>query len=120
MPVNPRNYDHHGHGNDVIIIWCPTYVGERFAHFDRNPETGSWVIRDYIARQRLSHDNSHLEFADIERETQRDEFPPYYPYSENQDWEAYLRLRSLAVSKQYRLHYSTAAPNRDAGDWQQM
>ena len=120
MPVNPNNSDHHGGGNYVIIIWSPTHVGERFTHFDRNPQTGSWVIRDYITGWQLSSNDSRLTIAEIEQATERDEYPPFHPYSESQDWEAYLRLRSMAVSRQHGLPYSTTPPNPNSGNWQPL
>lgn len=106
MPVNPANSHHHGNGNYVIIIWCPAHVGERFVHFDRNPTSGSWVIRDYITGQQLSNNDVNLTIAQIEAASQRDEFPPFHPFTQASDWEPYLRLRSMAVSLQQGLPYS--------------
>ena len=60
MPINPANSDHHGCGNYVILVWCPTVVGERFVHFGRNPTTGAGAIRDYVTGWQLSNHNSHL------------------------------------------------------------
>ena len=60
MPINPANSDHHGCGNYVILVWCPTVVGERFVPFGRNPTTGAWAIRDYVTGWQLSNHNSHL------------------------------------------------------------
>ena len=106
MPVDPANSNHHGRGNYVIIIWCPAHFGQRFVHFDRNPTSEAWVIRDYIAGQQLSNHDSPLSIAEIEADTQRDEFPPFHPETSTSDWEAYLRLRSMAVSRQHGLDYS--------------
>jgi hypothetical protein len=120
MPVNSDNSHHHGRGNYVTIIWCPSHVGARFAHFDRNLQTGGWVIRDYVTRRQLSNKDSQLTIAQIEEATQRDEFPPFHQYSQIGDWEIYLRLRSKTVAKQHRLRFSTAAPNPASGNWRRL
>ncbi len=120
MPINPANSDHHGSGNYVIIVWCPTVVGERFVHFGRNPTTGAWAIRDYVTGWQLSNHHSPLTIQQIEDDSQRDEFPAFHPHTRTQDWEAYLRLRSMAVSRQQDLSYSTAPPPMASGAWQPL
>jgi len=120
MPINPVNSDHHGHGNHVIIVWCPSVVAERFVHFDRNPTTDGWVIRDYITGWQLSSSGgSPLTIAQIEADSQRDEFPPYRPHT-SPDWVAYLTMLSLAVSKRDHLPFSAAAPNPTSGTWEPL
>jgi len=113
------NSDHHGAGNHVILIWNPIHVGERFAHFNRNTISGSWVIRDYITGWFLSNATSPLTIAQIEQETVRDAFPPFHQYTHNDDWNAFLRLMSLAFSKQNGVPYSVTAPLPIAG-WQRI
>ena len=119
MPVNHSNYDHRG-GNNVRVIRCPTFVGDRLVYFDYNTTSRNWVIRDFILDLKLDNEHSPLLVADIEADAVRDEdeFPPWLNARlDAAEWKAYLRNRTNAVLKLRTSEPSTVRPNRQSDTW---
>ena len=104
MPVNRINYNHRGGGNYGIVIRCPNIVADRLVYFDYNADRSSWVIRDFIIGQRLENNDSPLTVAQIETDTNYDEFPPWFNAENTDGWASYLRLRTSAVFRLGRHH----------------
>ena len=109
MAVNLNNYNPRGNNNVGIVVRCPNLVADRLVYFDRDSQTGSWVIRDFISGQQLDHLDSHLTVANIEADANHDEFPPWHNAQNLDDWRIYLSLRTTAVFALRMI--STALPN---------
>ena len=118
MPVNHSNYDHRGRGNYGIVIRCPNLVGDRLVYFDYNNDSEHWVIRDFIAGQKLDNAHSLLSVADIEADAVGDEFPPWLDVKRDAvEWQFYLRTRTNAVLRLRLSGPSTVLPNRPSDTW---
>ena len=122
MPLNPAHYDHRAGGNFGIILQCPSLVAvDRLVYFDHNRDRGTWVIRDFIGRQRLDNSHSALTVAEVEADATYSEFPPWCNAEENQsDWRTYLTLRTTAVLRLSGSLPATTAPNPASGRWQPL
>jgi hypothetical protein len=122
MPVNPNNYNHRGGGNYGIVVRLPQIVtADRLVYFDYNRTRGSWVIRDFIAGQRLDDENSILTVPQIEADATHDEFPPWRNAEvDPADWRAYLTLRSTAAFRLNAPLCPAAPPNPRSGTWQSL
>jgi hypothetical protein len=120
MPVNSSNYNHRGGGNYGIVLLCPNIVGpNRLVYFDYNRDRRTWVVRDFIAGQRLDNLHSTLTVAQIEADATYDEFPVWCNVEENpDDWRTYLNLRTTAVLRLSSPLHSQGLPNASSGDWQ--
>jgi len=122
MSVNPNNYNHRGGGNFGIVLRCPNVVAnDHLVYFDHNKDRGSWVIRDFIAGQRLDNSHSPLTVAQIEADATYDEFPVWCNVEVNPaEWQAYLTLRTTAVLRLSGPLRSTSIPNPGSGNWQPL
>ena len=122
MPVDPASYDHRGGGNYGVVIRCPNVVADdHLVYFDHNRDRGSWVIRDFIAGQRLDDNHSVLTVAQIEADATYDEFPVWCNVEERPaDWQTYLTLRTTAVLRLGGPLRSTSRPNPGSGNWQPL
>jgi hypothetical protein len=120
MAVTLSNYDHRGGGNYGIVLCCPTVVAQdHLVYFDYNRERGTWVIRDFIAGQRLDNNHSVLTAPQIEGDATYDEFPIWCNAETNPvDWRTYLTLRTNAVGRISGPLRSTNPPNPNSGNWQ--
>jgi hypothetical protein len=120
--VNPHNYNHRGGGNYGIVLRCPSLVADdRLVYFDYNRDRDTWVIRDFIANQRLDNIHSLLTRQQIETDATYDEFPAWCNVEENPaDWRTYLVLRTTAVLQLGRPLRATIAPNARSGDWRPL
>jgi hypothetical protein len=118
MPVNQNNYNHRGGGNFGIVLRCPNVVAnDHFVYFDYNRDRGSWVIRDFIAGERLDNNHSALSVTDIEADATYDEFPAWCNVEiDPATWQQYLTLRSTAVLRLSGPLRQTNAPNRASGN----
>ena len=115
-----NNYNHRGGGNYGVVFCCPNLVAERLVYFDHNAQSGSWVIRDFIAGQRLDNHHSKLTVQQIQADGTHDEFPPWCAVEENPaDWAAYLKLRTSASFRLGRAVTPTA-PNPLSGTWESL
>jgi hypothetical protein len=119
MPVNQINYNHRGGGNFGIVLRCPNLVaGDHLVYFDHNRDRGSWVIRDFIAGERLDNNHSALSVTDIEGDATYDEFPAWCNVEiDPAAWQQYLTLRSTAVLRLSGSLRHTNSPNRTSGNW---
>ena len=120
----PIHYKNHGDEHSVAVVHCPKICGDRLVHLSQDgPE--SWVIRDYISRQQLRRSpNPNSSFsvrnlADIEAEVVTSEEPPFHAWDNIDDWEAYLRLRTMVVLNLDRPPAMTL-PNSAFGTWQPL
>lgn len=122
MPVNQNNYNHRGGGNFGIVLRCPNVVAnDHLVYFDHNRDRGSWVIRDFIAGERLDNDHSGLSVIDIEADATYDEFPAWCNVEvDPASWLQYLTLRSTAVLRLKGPLRHTSVPNRTSGGWQPL
>jgi len=118
MPVNPEHYQARGKNNRGVVLRCPNLVGDRLVFFDRDSETGSWVLRDFIRELQLTHANSSLTVKEIEADADHDEKPPFHNVLKVKDWRTYLLLRTKAVFGSRDV--SDALPNSNAGLWEEM
>jgi len=102
MPVNPIHYRHHGGGNHVIIVRCPNIAGDHLVHLSQ-ADAGSWVLRDFILNETLyrspppNSSVSTMSLADIEADADFSEPPAYHAETNRDEWQAYLRLRTMVV-----------------------
>jgi|SRR5882724_282976 len=119
MPVDRNHYDRRrGGGNYSIVIRCPNIVANRLVYFDYNERRRTWVIRDFIARQRLDIRHSrNLTVGDIEADANYSEYPPWRDVRNIDDWSAYLRLRTTAAFRLRRAAIPRNAPNPASGGW---
>jgi hypothetical protein len=122
MPVNPNNYDHRGGGNYGIVVRLPQIVADdRLVYFDHNRNRASWVIRDFIAGQRLDDSHSACTVPQIEADATHDEFPIWCNVEINPtDWRTYLALRTTAVLRLSGPLCSTIAANPRSGSWRPL
>ena len=99
MAIDSKNYDHRGGGNYGIVLRLPQIVSDdRLVYFDYNKKRTSWVIRDFIAGQKLDDDHSALTVAQIEADATYDEFPSWCNAERHPvDWRLYLTNRTTAV-----------------------
>ena len=115
----PIHYNNHGGIHNVAVVHCPTICGNRLIHLSQDA-LGSWVIRDYIRLQQLrcspppNASFSIFDLSQIEAEVVWSEEPPFHAWENIDDWEAYLRLRTMVVLGQP----GTTPPNPLFGDWQ--
>lgn len=122
MAVNPNNYGHRGGGNYGIVLRLPQIVADdRLVYFDYNRTRGSWVIRDFIAGQKLDDGHSTFTVPQIEADATYDEFRIWCNAEiDPADWQTYLTLRSTAVFRLSAPLRSVAAANRQSGRWQSL
>ncbi len=121
MSVNETNCNHRGGGNYGIVVCCPNVVADdHLVYFDYNNERGTWVMRDFIERQRLDDSHSRLTVAEIKADATYDEFPAWCNVEENPaDWRTYLTLRTTAVLAGGPLR-ATSTPNPGSGNWRPL
>jgi hypothetical protein len=104
--------------------WLPGFgilTHVHLVYFDHNKDRGSWVIRDFIAGQRLDDGHSALTVAQIETDATYDEFPVWCNVEVNPaEWRTYLKLRTTAVLRLSGPLGSTNAPNSGSGHWQPL
>lgn len=122
MAVDSNNYDHRGGGNYGIVLRLPHIVADdRLVYFDYNKNRESWVIRDFIAGQRLDDNHSALTVAQIDADATYDEFPIWCnPEVDPTDWKTYLTLRTTAVFRLSGPLRSQTGPNPQSGNWQPL
>ena len=125
MAVGSNNYDHRGGGNYGIVLRLPQVVADDrlvyFDYFDYNKKRKSWVIRDFIAGQKLDDNHSALSVAQIEADATYDEFPIWCNAERHPvDWRLYLTNRTTAVFRPRRPLRSTTVPNPQSGNWQPL
>jgi hypothetical protein len=122
MAVNPSNYNHRGGGNYGIVLRLTQVVADdRLVYFDHNKDRKSWVIRDFVAGQRLDNNHSRLTVAQIEADGNDDEFPVWCNVETNAaDWKVYLTLRTTAVLRLGGPLRSTITVNPQSGLWQPL
>ncbi len=115
----PIHYNNHGGVHNVAVVHCPRICEGRLVHLSKDGQ-GSWVIRDYIGGQQLRRSPppnpsySTLDLAEIEGEVVCSEEPPFHAWENRQDWEAYLRLRTLVKLGSVTF----TPPNQEFGTWQ--
>jgi hypothetical protein len=119
MPVNPRHYEQHGGGNEVVIVRCPRLVGDRLVHFSRNRLSQGWVIRDFITRQQLLSIASHLTPDAIEADADYSEPAPFHAVSHVDEWAGYLLLKTM-LNFHPRHPTSRTPPNAASGAWSSL
>ncbi len=119
MPVNNDNFGSRG-GNLAIVLRCPKIVADdRLVYFDYNKKSLHWVIRDFIAGQRLDNEHSALTVTEILADADYDEAAPWLNVEERPDqWRSYLTLRTTAVRKLNGSLGTTKSPNSISGSWQ--
>jgi hypothetical protein len=122
MALNQGNYNHRGGGNYGIVLLCPNLVAkDRLVYFDHNKSRTSWVIRDFVAGQRLDNAHSPLTVDQIEKDATYDEFPVWCNVETNPDeWRVYLKVRTTAVLQLSGPLGPTSAPNLQSGIWQPL
>jgi len=122
MPVNQNSYNHRGGGNYGIVLLLPQLVADdHLVYFDYNKVRGSWVIRDFIAGQRLDDNHSPLAVTQIEAGATYDEFPVWCNAETNpEDWRLYLTLRTTAVFRLGSPMRLPVAVNPQSGLWQPL
>jgi hypothetical protein len=119
MAVDPMNYDHSGGGNYGVVLRLPQIVAaDRLVYFDHNRNRGSWVIRDFIAGQRLDDSHSTLTVSQIEADATYAEFPIWCNVEDNPaDWRTYLMLRTTAAFRLGGPLRTTLAVSSQSGKW---
>lgn len=115
----PIAYENHGGIHHVTIAHMPAVCHDRLVHLSQDAQQ-SWVIRDYVTGQQLRRSpppnpsSSTCDLAQIEAQIIWSESPPFHAWENHTDWEAYLRLRSLAVIGRLE----TTPPVTAYGSWQ--
>ena len=122
MAADSNHYDHRGGGNYGVVLCVPRVVAdERLVYFDHNKNRGSWVIRDFVAGQKLDDNHSALTGAQIEADALYDEFQ--FGATRRRirlTGESYLNLRTTAVFRLRGPLRSPIGPNPQSGVWQAM
>jgi hypothetical protein len=109
-------------GHLAIVLRCPRIVADdHLVYFDFNKLSKHWVIRDFIAKQRLDNDHSHLTAQQILDDANYSEAPPWlnverYPA----EWRSYLEHRTTAVRRMTGSLGGTKPPNSASGTWQPL
>jgi len=98
-------YAHRGQNHYVAVVRCPAICGLRYLHLSQDAQD-AWVLRDFIAGQLLRRvpagqsGGTALMLADIEREIDHAEAPPYLNIKEHaNDWSVYLSLRTMTHAR---------------------
>ena len=104
------------------VLCLPRVVAdERLVYFDHKKNRGSWVIRDFVAGQKLDDNHSALTGAQIEADALYDEFQ--FGATRRRirlTGESYLNLRTTAVFRLRGPLRSPIGPNPQSGVWQAM
>jgi hypothetical protein len=119
MPIHPGHVTQQVGGQKVVIVRCPNVVGDRLAHFSRNPLNHNWVIRDFITRKQLTNIASHLTAEAIEADANYSEIAPFHDVACVDEWAGYLLLKTMFVFHPQNPTLRTP-PNPASGAWSSL